>query len=82
MSEPITQELHYRGDHRKELDTKLVYGPDMFGAHYAPSAAEYDAEYEYEDGGKGRTTIKFRVIPPAEFARDAIRGSDGILRLL
>jgi hypothetical protein len=39
----MRDQLHYKGDHTN-FDPDHVMGPDMFGAHYQVTAAEYDSE--------------------------------------
>lgn len=46
--------LHYRGD-QTGFDADQVMGPDLFGAHYRPVSAEYDAAADM-------TTMEFRVV--------------------
>ncbi|SHT53445.1 Uncharacterised protein [Mycobacteroides abscessus subsp. abscessus] len=46
--------LHFRGDHTN-FDASHVMGPDLFGAHYSPVDATYDAAADM-------TTMELRVI--------------------
>ena len=59
--------LHYRGD-RTKFDPDQIYGPDMFGAYWAPIKAIYEAE-------RDRTAITFRPIPPAELRERFLGGN-------
>lgn len=54
----MTDQLHYRGDHR-QFDPDNIVGPDQFGAFYRAVAAEYDTAAD-------RTTLHLQVVPPAE----------------
>lgn len=54
----MTDQLHYRGDHR-QFDPDNIMGPDQFGAYYRAVAAEYDPVAD-------RTTLHLQVVPPAE----------------
>lgn len=56
----MTDQLHYRGDHRN-FDPDHIMGPDLFGAYYIAVAAEYDADSD-------RTTLGLRPLAPAELA--------------
>ena len=55
--------LHYPGD-CTNYDERLIYGPDMYGAHYRAIGASYDKDAD-------RTTLELKVIPPAELAKIA-----------
>lgn len=55
--------LHYPGD-QTNFDPHHVMGPDLFGACYVATAAEYDAAAD-------RTTLWVRPVPPAELQRIA-----------
>jgi hypothetical protein len=52
----MTDQLHYRGG-CTGFDPEHVMGPDMFGANYRATAAEYDLESD-------RTTLTLVPIPP------------------
>ncbi|EFG75267.1 hypothetical protein HMPREF0591_4830 [Mycobacterium parascrofulaceum ATCC BAA-614] len=54
----MTDQLHYRGDHR-QFDPDNIVGPDQFGAFYRAVAAEYDPVAD-------RTSLHLQVVPPAE----------------
>lgn len=54
----MTDQLHYRGDHRN-FDPDHIMGADMFGAYYRAVAAEYDPDADI-------TTLQLQVVPPAE----------------
>lgn len=62
--------LRYRGD-CTNFDSRLVYGPDMFGAHYRCIGAEFDPDYVWDDGTKGRTSLELQVVPPKVLAEMA-----------
>ena len=55
--------LHYPGD-CTNFDSRLVYGPDMYGAHYRCTGATYDKELD-------RTTLELQVVPPKVLAEMA-----------
>jgi hypothetical protein len=50
--------LHYRGD-CTDFDPDHVMGPDMYGGHWIPTGASYDADADM-------TTLTMRIVPPAE----------------
>lgn len=54
----MSDQLHYRGDHR-QFDPDNIVGPDQFGAYYRAVAAEYDPVADM-------TTLQLQVVPPAE----------------
>lgn len=55
--------MNYSG--RIELDTDMIFGPDMYGAFYRAKEAVYDA-------GKDATAIKFSPGTYAKLAADVI----------
>lgn len=60
-------ELHYPGD-RTAFDPDQILGPDLFGAYWAFTSAEYDAAQD-------RTTMHLRPIPPAELKERVLGGA-------
>lgn len=54
----MSDQLHYRGDHR-QFDPHNIIGPDQFGAYYHAVAAEHDPAADL-------TTLHLQVVPPAE----------------
>lgn len=50
---------HYKGD-CTDFNPNQVFGPDTCGASYVAIGAEFDPDYEYPNGEKGRTTIQFK----------------------
>lgn len=59
----MTDQLHYPGDQRG-FDPDHILGPDVFGAHYRPAAADYDPATDV-------TTLTLVPIPPAELTERA-----------
>lgn len=54
----MSDQLHYRGDHR-QFDPDHIMGHDQFGAYYRAVAAEHDP-------GVDLTTLHLQVCTPAE----------------
>jgi hypothetical protein len=57
----VTNVLHFPGD-CTNYDPRLIYGPDLYGAHYKCVGAEFDPVLN-------RTTLQMKPVPPADLAK-------------